>query len=106
MSWPDGKELVNIFRHKCRREILSLNLKRFKKGIDLIDLKTGNFAIVLSESRFEENIDYTAVAQKRPTAQGNETTYTDHAMTLDREFIPLPKVAIPTNKSVYGSTFK
>ena len=32
---------------------------------------------------FEENIDYTAVAQKRPTAQGNETTYTDHAMTLD-----------------------
>lgn len=61
MSWPDGKELVNIFRHKCRREILSLNLKRFKKGIDLIGLKTGNFAIVLSESGFNGNVDYSVL---------------------------------------------
>lgn len=35
------------------------------------------------EYGFEENQDYIAVAQKRPTAQGNETTYIDHALKLD-----------------------
>lgn len=99
----------NICRaQKWARVISSLNLKRFKKGIDLIGLKTGNFAIILSESGFEENTDYTLLTQKKVTnnPRNPETTYTDHAMTLDREFIPLSKVAIPTNKSVYGSTFK
>ena len=32
---------------------------------------------------FTENIDFVAISQKRLTAQGNETTYTDHAITLD-----------------------
>lgn len=32
---------------------------------------------------FKENIDYTAIAQKRATAQGNMTHYIDHALTLD-----------------------
>lgn len=32
---------------------------------------------------FVEGSDYVAISQKRLTAQGNETTYTDHAMTLD-----------------------
>lgn len=32
---------------------------------------------------FEENIDYRAIAQKRATAQGNETTYIDHEIKLD-----------------------
>src|SRR5699024_4833693 len=32
---------------------------------------------------FEENIDYIANTQKRVTAQGNQTTYVDHIMTLD-----------------------
>ncbi|HAR6447998.1 TPA: phage antirepressor KilAC domain-containing protein [Staphylococcus pseudintermedius] len=32
---------------------------------------------------FEENTDYTAIAQKRATAQGNTTHYVDHALTLD-----------------------
>lgn len=32
---------------------------------------------------FTENIDFVAISQKRLTAQGNETTYTDHALTLD-----------------------
>ncbi|HHB5498743.1 TPA: phage antirepressor KilAC domain-containing protein [Staphylococcus aureus] len=32
---------------------------------------------------FEENTDYTAIAQKRATAQGNMTYYIDHALTLD-----------------------
>ncbi|MDN6413713.1 phage antirepressor KilAC domain-containing protein [Staphylococcus gallinarum] len=32
---------------------------------------------------FEENIDYTALTQKRVTAQGNSINYLDHALTLD-----------------------
>lgn len=32
---------------------------------------------------FEENQDYTAIAQKRPTAQGNQTSFTDYAMKID-----------------------
>ncbi|MCJ1785230.1 phage antirepressor KilAC domain-containing protein [Mammaliicoccus sciuri] len=32
---------------------------------------------------FEENQDFTAITQKRVTAQGNVTNYTDHALTLD-----------------------
>ncbi|EOB8188850.1 phage antirepressor KilAC domain-containing protein [Staphylococcus aureus] len=32
---------------------------------------------------FEENTDYTAIAQKRATAQGNMTHYIDHSLTLD-----------------------
>lgn len=37
----------------------------------------------MCEYGFTENIDYVAVSQKRLTAQGNETTFTDHLMTLD-----------------------
>lgn len=32
---------------------------------------------------FTENTDFVAISQKRLTAQGNETTYIDHALTLD-----------------------
>ncbi|HDZ5578215.1 TPA: phage antirepressor KilAC domain-containing protein [Staphylococcus aureus] len=32
---------------------------------------------------FEENIDYTALTQKRVTPQGNAINYLDHALTLD-----------------------
>ena len=32
---------------------------------------------------FTENIDYVAIAQKRATAQGNMTTYTDHQLTIN-----------------------
>ena len=31
---------------------------------------------------FEENIDYTALTQKRVTAQGNTINYLDHALTF------------------------
>ncbi|MDE6182286.1 MAG: phage antirepressor KilAC domain-containing protein [Eubacteriales bacterium] len=35
------------------------------------------------EYGFVENIDFVAISQKRLTVQGNETTYTDHALKLD-----------------------
>lgn len=35
--------------------LINRNIKRFKKGIDIIDLKAGNFAIVLNKSGFSQN---------------------------------------------------
>lgn len=35
------------------------------------------------EYGFVENIDFVAIAQKRATAQGNETTFIDHILTLE-----------------------
>ncbi len=37
----------------------------------------------MTEYGFEENQDYVALTQKRVTAQGNGTVYTDHQLTLD-----------------------
>lgn len=37
----------------------------------------------MCEYGFTENSDYIAIAQKRPTAQGNMTEYTDHQLTID-----------------------
>ena len=37
----------------------------------------------MKEYGFTEGVDFVAIAQKRATAQGNETTYTDYALTLD-----------------------
>lgn len=37
----------------------------------------------MKEYGFVENADFVAIVQKRTTAQGNETTYTDHEITID-----------------------
>lgn len=37
----------------------------------------------MNEYGYQENIDYIAISQKRLTAQGNVTTYIDHALTID-----------------------
>ncbi|WP_374120465.1 antA/AntB antirepressor family protein [Neobacillus sp. PS3-40] len=49
--------------------------------------------IGMTEYGFVENIDFIAIAQKRATAQGNITTFTDHHIKLDMakeiDFIPV-----------------
>lgn len=37
----------------------------------------------MSEYGFDVNIDYIAISQKRLTAQGNETNYIDHQLTIE-----------------------
>lgn len=37
----------------------------------------------MCEYGFTENADYLAISQKRLTAQGNETTFTDHALSIE-----------------------
>ena len=46
----------------------------------------------MCEYGFAENTDYVAVNQKRLTAQGNETTFTDHALTIDMAELSAPSV--------------
>lgn len=52
---------------------------------DFLDIKAryNDWFERMKKYGFEENIDYSSITQKRVTAQGNETTYIDHAMTLD-----------------------
>ena len=37
----------------------------------------------MAEYGFSEDVDFKAISQKRLTAQGNETTYTDHEISID-----------------------
>ena len=37
----------------------------------------------MTEYGFSAGTDYIAISQKRLTAQGNETEYTDHALTIN-----------------------
>ena len=37
----------------------------------------------MTEYGFSENADFKAISQKRLTAQGNETTYIDHEISID-----------------------
>lgn len=37
----------------------------------------------MTEYGFSKNVDFKAISQKRLTAQGNETTYTDHEISID-----------------------
>ena len=37
----------------------------------------------MCEYGFAENTDFVAISQKRETAQGNETTYNDHQLTIE-----------------------
>ena len=48
-----------------------------------IETQFSKWAERMFEYGFVENQDYSAISQKRLTAQGNITTYTDYALTLD-----------------------
>ena len=47
----------------------------------MIQLHTSGDRIFLE--KIEENKDFIAIAQKRATAQGNKTTFTEHFISLD-----------------------
>lgn len=51
---------------------------------EFLEIKTrfNDWFLRMCEYGFEENKDFIAITQKRVTAQGNETTYTDYLMKL------------------------
>lgn len=50
-----------------------------------LEIKTryNDWFLRMCEFGFAEDDDYIAITQKRVTAQGNETSFTDHQLTLD-----------------------
>ena len=58
-----------------------------------LTLRLDKWMVRMFEYGFEENIDYMPVSQKRLTAQGNETTFTDYIVTIDMAkeiFVSMP----------------
>jgi len=48
-----------------------------------VDTKYNDWFSRMCGYGFAENTDFVAIAQKKVTAQGNESTFTDHALKLD-----------------------
>lgn len=72
-------ELITVNYDNDRPTVLGRDLHE-KLGIKT---RYNDWFARMCEFGFVETQDYVAITQKRVTAQGNETTYTDHQMTLD-----------------------
>jgi anti-repressor protein len=73
------EELLKVSYDKDRITLSARELHEFLE----IKTKYKDWFPRMCEYGFEENVDYQAMAQKRATAQGNETTFTDHQITID-----------------------
>ena len=72
-------ELINV---KNENGELLVSARELHKGLGIKTQYT-KWIDRMFEYGFEENMDYIGISQKRLTAQGNETTYTDHILKLD-----------------------
>lgn len=72
-------ELINV---KNENGELLVSARELHKGLEIKTQYT-KWIDRMFEYGFEENIDYITISQKRLTAQGNETTYTDHILKID-----------------------
>ena len=72
-------ELISVTYNNDRPTVLGRDLH------EKLEVKSryNDWFARMAEYGFEENQDYVAVTQKRVTAQGNGTVYTDHQLTLD-----------------------
>lgn len=73
-------ELINITLNENHEPVVS-----GRELHKILEIKTQytKWLERMSEYGFEENIDYIAISQKRLTAQGNNTEYTDHVLKMD-----------------------
>ena len=80
MKINEDGNLLNIKTNESNEIVISA--RELHEGLKIKTQYTKWFER-MSEYGFEENVDYIAISQKRLTAQGNETTYTDHILKLD-----------------------
>ncbi|MDN7145162.1 antA/AntB antirepressor family protein [Liquorilactobacillus mali] len=73
------KELIKVTENNGRQAISGRELHDFLE----IETQYTKWFSRMCEYGFVENKDYTAISQKRLTAQGNKTTYIDHAIDID-----------------------
>lgn len=77
------KELPALFNFKRNNDgTVAVSGRELHRGLK-IGTRYNDWLERMLKYGFEENIDYIANTQKRVTAQGNQTTYIDHIMTLD-----------------------
>lgn len=77
------KELPALFNFKRNNDgTVAVSGRELHRGLE-IGTRYNDWLERMLKYGFEENIDYIANTQKRVTAQGNQTTYIDHIMTLD-----------------------
>jgi phage anti-repressor protein len=73
-------ELIKITTNSQGGDVVSAReLHQFLE----VQTKFNDWINRMFEYGLTENIDYVAITQKRVTAQGNETTFTDYALTID-----------------------
>lgn len=73
-------ELIKITTNDEGKQLVSA--RELHEGLE-IKTRFNDWVNRMIEYGFEENIDYTAITQKRVTAQGNEITFTDYIITID-----------------------
>ena len=77
------QELQRLFNFKRNDDgTVAVSGRELHKGLE-IETQYTKWIDRMIGYGFEENTDYITISQKRLTAQGNQTTYTDHIMTLD-----------------------
>jgi len=74
------KDLIKIDLNRNQEPIVS---GRELHEVLKVSTRYNDWFSRMCEYGFIENQDYIAITQKRVTAQGNETTYMDHAVKLD-----------------------
>lgn len=73
---------ANLIEIKTVNGINSVSARELHEKLK-IESRYDKWFFRMKEYGFEENKDFVAVAQKRPTAQGNQTTYNEHFISLD-----------------------
>jgi anti-repressor protein len=72
-------ELIKVDLNSGRPTLSGRDLHEFLE----VDTRYNDWFSRMSEYGFTSGIDFEAITQKRVTAQGNETTFADHQITVD-----------------------
>lgn len=75
-------DLAELFKVNYKADRITLSARNVHEFLEVKTQYTKWFQR-MCEYGFDENIDYRAISQKRLTAQGNETAYVDHEISLD-----------------------
>lgn len=75
-------EVEEVIKVNANENDITLSARELHEFLE-IGTRFNDWFIRMKDYGFEENIDYSAITQKRVTAQGNSTTFTDYEIKLD-----------------------
>lgn len=73
---------MDLIRINYDSEVPTVSARQLHDGLE-INTRFNDWYKRMCEYGFAENVDYQAITQKRVTAQGNETTFMDYAISID-----------------------